>query len=284
MRLFLIIILVTSLGYSQSDTEVYLFDFSQSSKGFTLENPINISDNVGYDNQPFFLKNGKAVLFASTRKNQTDIVLYTIKSKTKKWLTNTPGSEYSPTQTPDKKYFTSILLEKSGRQLLWHYPFNKKPANIAINNLKIGYHTWYDKNTLVSFVLGNPATLQVSLLKRKTNSILAKNIGRSIHKIPHSNLISFISYTDTIPKIFAINPLTGEQKFIANALDHSQDMAWTPDGTLIMGTANKIYKLKPGTDKNWVFFASLNPYGLTGITRIAISPKGEKIAIVVAGK
>jgi len=285
MRFFSVITLfLVTLSYSQSNTEVYLFDFSQNGENISISNPVNISNNKGYDNQPSFLANGKAVLFASTRNKQTDIVLYNIKSRTKKWLTKTSGSEYSPTQTPNKKYFTSILLEKNGRQLLWQYSFNNRTPKIVVENLKIGYHTWYDKNTLVSFVLGNPATLQVSNLKSKTNTIIAKNIGRSLHKIPHLKFISYIGFNDTLPKIYAINPITKEQKFITNALTKAQDMAWTPNGTIIMGKDDKLYKFTPDVDTHWVAFASLKQYNLTGITRIAVSKKNNKIAVVVSGK
>jgi len=212
------------------------------------------------------------------------VAVYNIKNKTKRWLTNTSGSEYSPTQTPNKKYFTSILLEKDGRQLLWQYTFNKKQAHVIVENLKIGYHTWYNKNTIVSFVLGNPATLQISDLKSKTNTIIAKNIGRSLHKIPHSKFISYISFNDKIAKIYALNPITKEQKFITNTLVKSQDMAWTSGGTIIMGKDDVLYKFTPNIDTHWVAFAFLKDYHLKGITRITISPKNNKIAVVVEGK
>jgi len=169
-------------------------------------------------------------------------------------------------------------------QYFGQYAFNKKQAHVIVENLKIGYHTWYDKKTMVSFVLGKPATLQVSNLKKKTNTIIAKNIGRSLHKIPHSNLISYISYTEDSPKIYAINPFSKETKFITIALVDSQDMAWTPNGTIIMGKDDILYKFTPKIDTNWIVFASLKQFNLTGITRIAISPKNNKIAIVVKGK
>lgn len=280
----LFLFFISLFGYCQSNTEVYLFDFTQNDTNYKISNPVNISNNKGYDNQPSFLANGKSILFASTRNGQTDVALYSIKNNSKSWLTNTPGSEYSPTQTPNKKYFTSILLEKNGRQLLWRYPFNNKKAEIYVQNLKIGYHAWFDKNTLFSFVLGNPATLQESNLKTKNNAIIAKNIGRSIHKIPKTDLISFISFAENTAKIYSYNPNTQEKIFITEALNKSQDMAWTPDGAIIMGSTNNLYKFKPGLDKNWVLFASLKPYNIKGITRIAISPKGNKIAIVVDGK
>lgn len=284
INLLFIAFLLTCFSYSQQNTEVYLFDFNQNGNQFTISNPINISDNEGYDNQPSFLEDGEALLFSSTRYDQTDIVLYNISQHKKIWLTKTPGSEYSPIQTPDKNYITSILLEKDNRQLLWKYSLKKGTSKIAVLDLKIGYQAWYDKNTLVSFVLGETNTLQVTDFKNNTNTVIASNIGRSIHKIPHSNLISYISLTDDLPTIYAINPLTKEKAIIITAIQNSQDMCWTPDGTIIMGSGNELYKFNPKTDKGWVVFASIEPFHLTGITRLSVSPKNNIIALVVSGK
>jgi hypothetical protein len=281
-KIFLIIILLIS-GFvkSQTDTEIYLFDLIQNDSVFTIDNPINISSNEGYDNQPSFLNDGSGILFSSTRFDQTDIVLYNLENKTKAWLTNTLGSEYSPLQTPNKKYFSAIYLDNDETQLLWKYTFRRKKPKVLIENLTVGYHAWVNKNIIVSFVLGDPATLEVSNLKYKIKYPIDKNIGRSIHKIPGSELISFISLEHEDPEIYSINPLNSEKVFLADALEDSQDMAWTTDHTIIMGRGDKLYKLKVGVDKTWVEFASLEPFNLTGVTRIAISPSGDKIAIVV---
>ncbi len=273
--------LATTFIYSQPATEVYLFDLIQNDSVFTVDNPINISKNEGYDNQPSFLNDGSGVLFASTRFDQTDIVLYNLENQTKAWLTNTLGSEYSPIQTPNRKFFTAIRLDKDETQLLWMYPFSRRKPKVLIENLKVGYHTWFNKKVVVVFVLGDPATLEVSNLKYKIKYPIEKNIGRSIHKIPKTDLIGYISLEENEPEIYSINPVNSNKKYIADALKDSQDMAWTPDGTMIMGKENKLYKLKPGIDKEWVEFASLEAFELSGITRLAISPLGDKIAIVV---
>jgi len=274
-------LLISGFVKSQTDTEIYLFDLIQNDSVFTIDNPINISSNEGYDNQPSFLNDGSGILFSSTRFDQTDIVLYNLENKTKAWLTNTLGSEYSPLQTPNKKYFSAIYLDNDGTQLLWKYTFRRKKPKVLIENLTVGYHAWVNKNIIVSFVLGDPATLEVNNLKYKIKYPIDKNIGRSIHKIPDSELISFISLEHEDPEIYSINPLNSEKVFLADALEDSQDMAWTTDHTIIMGSGDKLYKLKVGVDKTWVEFASLKPFNLTGVTRIAVSPSGDKIAIVV---
>jgi hypothetical protein len=281
-KIFLIIILlISSFVKSQTDTEIYLFDLIQNDSVLSISNPINISENKGYDNQPSFLIDGSGILYSSTRFDQTDIVLYNIENQTKAWLTNTLGSEYSPLQTPNKKYFSAIYLDNDDTQLLWKYTFRRKKPKVLIENLTVGYHAWLNKNIIVSFVLGDPATLEVSNLKYKIKYPIDKNIGRSIHKIPGTELVSFISLEHEDAEIYSINPLNSEKEFLADALEDSQDMAWTTDQTIIMGRDDKLYKLKVGVDKTWIEFASLKPLKLTGITRIAVSPLGNKIAIVV---
>ena len=283
----LIISLMTTLGFAQNATEVYLFDFivNDSLATYTLENPINISKNEGvYDNQPSFLLDGSGVLFASTRNEQTDVALYTIADQAKSWLTNTSGSEYSPTQSPLTKYFSAIQLEEDGTQLLWLYRFNRKKPKVLVENWKVGYHTWLNKKMVVSFVLNDPPTLEVSNLKFRIKYPIEKNIGRSIHTIPNTAMISFISHEHEDYEIYSIDPLNSQKEYIADALKGSQDMAWTPDGTMLMGKDDKLYKLKPKEDKDWVEIASLEAFNLSGITRIAISPLGDKIALVVDEK
>lgn len=280
----LFFILVTTLAIAQPNTEVYLFDFikNDSTNTYSLKNPINISNNSGfYDNQPSFLNDGKAILFASTRNNQTDIAVYDIIKKTTDWLTDTPSNEYSPQQTPNRKFFSSIRLDSDDTQLLWHYSFRRKKPRVLIENLKVGYHAWLNEQIVVSFVLGDPATLEVSNLKYKIKYPIAKNIGRSIHKIPTTELISFISHEHGEREIYSINPINSDRKYLADALKGSQDMAWTADKAIIMGKGNKLFKLKPGEDKNWIEIASLDEFQLFGITRLAISPLGNKIAVVI---
>ncbi|WP_117879282.1 TolB family protein [Aureibaculum luteum] len=281
IKILCLLLTVTSFGFSQTDTDIYLFDFIQGDSILVIDNPINISDNKGYDNQPSFLNDGSGVLYASTRNEQTDIALYDIKNNVNVWLTNTEANEYSPIQTFDKNYFTAVRLEQDGEQLLWKYKFNGKKQEVLIENLPVGYHAWISKKMLVSFVIGDPSSLEVSNLKYKIKYPIDKNIGRSILKIPNTDLLSIISLEHEDPEIYSINPITSEKKYIADPLEGAQDLAWTPDGTMIMGKGDKLYKLKPGVNKTWVEFASLSSYGLKGITRLAISPFGNKLAIVV---
>ena len=56
-------------------------------------------------------------------------------------------------------------------------------------------------------------------------------------------------------------------------------MAWTKDGTILMGKGDLLYQFKKET--GWLQIADLTKFGLTGITRLAVSADSKKIAIVV---
>jgi hypothetical protein len=51
---------------------------------------------------------------------------------------------------------------------------------------------------------------------------------------------------------------------------------------LLMAHADKLYGWRRG-EADWTELADLGSLGLRGVTRIAVSPKGDRIALVRAG-
>lgn len=273
-------LIFTLLLQAQPSTEVYLFNLSNKLK---ISDPVNISNNPeAYDNQPSFLNNN-TLLFSSTRNGQTDIREVNLKSGENRWISNTEnGSEYSPLKIPQQNAVSSIRLDKDGKQLLYSYDLDNGNPKVIVPDLVIGYHVWFNKNNLVSFVLGEQSSLVVSNLKNKTNYTYQKNIGRSLHKIPGTSLISYISKEKESWEIKSLNPISGKTELIVNTPKGAEDMCWTPNGTILMGKEDKLWKFNPETDTNWIEIASLSNFNLKDITRLAVSPDGSKIAIVVS--
>ncbi len=273
--------------YAQEATEIYLFDIIKTDNSFSLENPINISDNEGYDNQPSFTEDGLGILFASSRNGQTDIARYDLIDNYRAWITNTKGSEYSPFSYPGKKkYFTCVRLDEDGVQLLYKYAYKKKAPEVLIPNLKVGYYLWYNNKSVISFVIGDIETLEVSNFKYKIRYPIQSKIGRSINNIPINlsigeNLVSYISKGLNTPEIYAINPLNSKNLYLVDALSGSEDLTWTPDGTILMGKGNKVYKFKPNQDKDWKEITIKSKLPVDNISRIVVNKEGTKIAIVV---
>ncbi len=178
------------------DTEIYLAPMKTANGAIEIGPAVDITNNPGYDNQPFFTPDGKAILFTSIRGSgrQTDIYKYDIAAKTIAQLTNTPESEYSPTITPGGKLSViRVELDADKTQRLWQFTADGRDPQPVLETIKpVGYHAWADHQTLVLFVLGastgpgagEPATLQLADTRTGTAVVLASDVGRSIQRIP----------------------------------------------------------------------------------------------------
>ncbi len=271
---------------AQKATEIYLFDLKKSDNTYTISNPINISNNEGYDNQPSFTEDGTSILFTSTRDGQTDIARYDLDEKYRVWVTDTEVNEYSPAPyIGKKKYFTCVRFENED-QLLYKYSYSSKEPEVLIPNLKVGYYVWFNKNIVITYVIGEIESLQVSNFKHKIKYPIEQNIGRSINKIPNpysigKDKISYVSKSHGNPEIYEIDPLSSESTYLIDAVEGSEDMTWTINGAILMAKEDVIYKFHPKKDDGWKPILIESNIPLKNITRLTVSPNGKKIALVV---
>lgn len=276
-----ILFLATITLTAQTNTEVYLLDVKTVDRKTELVNPRNISNNEGYDNQPSFY-DGETILFASTRNGQTDIARYDIKSDTISWITDTAqGSEYSPLKIPGRNSISAIRLDTTGLQRLYEYSVWDGSSTELLKDLKVAYHVWYTKDVVVSAVLAaDGMDLVVSNLKDGTHDTVQKNVGRSLHKIPDSDLVSFISKAQDPWEIRSLNPLTGEVRKITDMYQKTDDMCWLAVGTIIAADDKILVEIHPKNQKEWTRFLRLEKKDISNISRIAVSPNGKYLSLV----
>ncbi len=243
---------------------------------------INLTDRDGYDNQPFFTPNGEALLYTSFRTEQTEIYRVDLATRTPEPLTNTPESEYSPTMLPNGNGFSTVRVEADGTQRLWRFDRDGKNPALVLDAVKpVGYHAWANGHTLALFVLGSPPTLQQADTRTGKADTLLYNVGRSIHRIPGAAAISFVhKETDDTWIIKKLDPATGTITPIVPTRPGREDYAWLPDGSLLMGDGAVLYTWTPAHDA-WTPLFDFTDHGVTTITRIAVSPAGDHIALVV---
>lgn len=281
LRILFFLLLIASFSYSQTNTEIHVFDIIKTEKAYELTNGKNISNNSGYDSQPFFYSNDE-VIFASTRNGNTDILWYNLIDNSKKYISDTKnGGEYSPQRIPNSAAISAVRLDNDGLQRFYKYDINTKQSSEIIADLKVAYPAWYAKNTVVSSVIVNDSLhLVISDLKTKKNTTVAKNVGRAVHKIPNSESMSFISKeNDKYWMLKSINPKTKEIKNITS-VGKTEDVTWLPNGTLLLSNGNFIYKFHPKTDKQPKLFYSFSDENINNISRMAVNENGTKIAIV----
>jgi hypothetical protein len=289
-------------------TDVFVAALSTSGGRLTIGKPENISQAPGYDNQPFFAPDGNSLFFTSDRaprtptttpvvrpqsaaeardSSQMDIFRYDFKSRQISRVTETNEGEYSPNATPDGKHLSVIRVEADGTQRLWKFQLNGKNPSLVLENVKpVGYHAWLDAHRLALFVLGEPATLQLADARTGATEIVTSRIGRSIQKVPGGG-ISFVQQEGQgDDRKLIVSELTfADGKRVTRPLvpavagARDADLAWTPDGTLLMAHAGSLYAWKKGQTE-WRVVADLGALGLKNVSRLAVSPKGDRIAMV----
>ena len=279
--LTLILSLFSICIFSQTNTEVHVFDIVKTEKGYNLTNGKNISNNKGYDSQPFFYDDN-SVIFASSRNGNTDILFYDLNKNSKRFISDTEkGGEYSPQRIPNSNDISAVRLDNDGLQRFYKYNFKSDKNKEIIADLKVAYPNWFDKNTVIAVsIVDDSLELFVCDLKKKTNISVAKNVGRSVHKIPNTDLMSFISKeNDKYWLLKSINPKTKEIKTITS-VGKSEDITWLPNGTLLISNKNFIYKFNPKKDKQPSLFFSFSDENINNISRIAVNKNGTKLALV----
>jgi WD40 repeat protein len=261
-------------------SDIFIADLKGEGK-LKLGQPLKITSEAGYNNQPSFLPDGQSILYTSIKDKQADIYRYDIHTGATTQITRTPESEFSPTLMPDGKSISVVRVEADGTQRLWKFPLDGGEPSLILENIKpVGYHLWIDDHTLVLFILGKPNTLQLVDLRTGKAEVIAENPGRILRRIPKEDKFSFVhkaSDQEWLIKSFDLK--TRGVSTVIKTFPSVEDYAWTPAGLLLMANGSRLFSRKK-SDWAWVEIADLSNAGLKSITRIAVSPKGDRIAVV----
>ena len=264
-------------------TEVFLAPLLWTNSSVTVGAPVNVSNNPGYDNQPSFLPDSSAVIFASNRDaKQNDIYKYDIAAKQLVQLTKTAENEYSPLVAVDGK---SILTVHGTEQSIFRYDMDGANPRLAYQHgsALIGYHVWTSPTEFAAFILGSggaPATLQVIDTTTGKGVTIESNIGRSLLRRVGHNTISFVSKAD--PQKWMIKEFDIATKALTTITDtvpRSEDLTWLPDGRIVMASGSKLF-IWQASGAGWTELADLTGAGIKRITRLSASPDGKHLAIV----
>ena len=241
-----------------------------------------ITDRDGYDNQPHILPGGQTLLYTSIdTAGQADIWQADLVSGATTPFTRTPAeSEYSAALMPDGEGVSVIRVEEDGTQRLWRFDMaGQNPSLLVEGVAPVGYQVWASAHQVAVFVLGDPPTLQLVDLTSGSTRMLARRVGRSLHSFPGRRAISFVQFDESGEGLIrAVDVATGIVTTLTPARAGSQDYAWTPDAVLLMAEGSVLYQWKPTGD--WRIVADLAQWGLGEITRLAVSPEGDRLALV----
>ncbi|MBO0951910.1 TolB family protein [Fibrella forsythiae] len=281
----LLLWLTITAAHAQNGTEVYLLDLSEKAGNVTLSNPRNVSNKPGYDNQPFFHPTKPLLYYtAMMPEGQTDIWSYDLRKATRTPVTLTPDSEFSPTVLPDQTHLSCIVQRKAnGDQDLVSYDLTDTEKTESLleskKTGKIGYQAWLNADEAVVFVLGTPNTMHYLNRKTGRDTVIAGQIGRSLHRVPGQRAFSFVQQVGDAWLVRSYDPVRNQVSDIATSETTSEHYnAWLASGTLLESRGSELWAFSPKT-KQWKAITLPADLPRKKLSRIAVH--GNHLAVVV---
>lgn len=275
------------------DTDIWLLEIDGSKNSILPTAPVNVTARTGYDNQPAFSPDSHYLLYTSIRDGrQSDIYKYELLTNTLSQVTNTPAtSEYSPTFMPDGVNISVVMVEPDSTQRLWKFPADEpaKSSLVLPNIPLVGYHCWINDTTVALFLITRPFQLVVADVKNDRQIPIEKDtIGRAMQVVhTKSGTKFFYLYHNDF---FSLDPAKNYKKTRETFKTFKgEDFCFISPNNIIMASGAKLYRNDFSRDaKNgrfdWTEIADLSKYGITGITRLAVSPDGKHLAFVAESK
>lgn len=275
------------------DTDIWLGNLDLSGGRVAITELVNITKRPGYDNQPAFFPDQRTLAYTVEAETGTHAVLYDLTTGKARPLPSARG--YSPTPTEDgKQFMTTVhgyvaLRDLDGSQI-----------RALTDSVSVGYYTPVDAHTFVLFINEPARRIVIYDVDRRTMETMAEGAITPLYKVTGENAYTFVAVTpfSADSAVAArIDPATLRLELRKLDLDRRrvQTLAvipfetagqhfWTPRHTLLMGSGNRILEWDPAAPDTWKPVASFDDPGLQGISRIVISPRGDRIAIVSVAK
>ncbi len=289
LPILLLCLFFSSIIYGQLPvTKLYQFNVKQiSDQKFEFYNGKLLSqfNPVGYNNQPQYFSNNELYLTVQEPSDTTQTEIYSLQpgKRLLTRVTDSYDSEYSPTLMPDGENFSCVRVEtkKNNVQKLWQFPVDRSNDGRRVFEeiTDIGYHYWLSNTKVALFIVGNPHSLVIADTRTEKQEVITSNIGRGLGKLPNGNLVYVSKSVQDRWELKEYDPLSGRKKHLVPTVKGSEDFAILPEGTILMGRGSIIYKFNKSVDTSWVEIADLGIYGVSDISRLALSQDG-KIAIV----
>jgi hypothetical protein len=265
---------------AQAGTDIWVAGFSESGSRITVGRPRNVTDRPGYDNQPAFTAAGDAILYTSIREDaQADIWQAWLSGGAPERITSTAESEYSPTPMPDRRHFSVIRVERDSTQRLWKFPLDGgDPPSLVLRALRpVGYHVWVGDHTIGAFVLGSPNALVLVDARTERADTLARDIGRALVRVPGRDAFTFQQLGGDTTWVSEVDVRTQGVRRVAPLPPRAEYHLWTPAGQLVTAAGTRLLLW---VDGRWDVLADFAELGVRGISRLALSPRGDRIAFV----
>ncbi|MEA2237286.1 MAG: hypothetical protein QOC81_2010 [Thermoanaerobaculia bacterium] len=282
----------TAASAQINDAEVWVGSMDMSGGKFAVSNLINISNHPGYDNQPSFFLDGSRLVFTSQiaeldeTGHAVQAVVYDFASGSQVPVVGALG--FSPTPAADG----SLMMLREGHVVL-RDAVGKETALTETKDA--GYFTRFDARTWVLFMNDKQRRIVIYDATTKNLETMAVGAATAPIRVPGKREVTFVAVEPFPAPEGDAAKSAPPRKLVLRQLDvdshkvntlatipfaTSGSHVWTSRGTLLMASGHTIYEWNPMHPDDWRKAAEFDNPELQGLTRIALSPRGDRIALV----
>jgi uncharacterized protein (TIGR02246 family) len=284
-----ILLLLAASSHAQiTTTEVWLGRL-QMGEELTITDLRNISNDPGYDNQPAFFPDNQTLVYTSYVTSLADTglglhaFLVDLRTGARTPLPDARG--FSPTPTADGR---NLMMLREGR--VWLHALDGKEIRPLTETKDAGYYTRFDDRTYALFMNDKERRIVIYDAKAKSLDTMAVGANTAPYRVPGRQAVTFVA-----EEPFPRTETSGARTQFLRRLDlptrkvttlatipfkTGGQHVWTSRGTILIASGATIYEWSPSRPEEWKpVYRSTNPE-LQGLSRIAISPKGDWIALV----
>lgn len=243
----------------------------EGDEGINLRNPRYLSafHPHGYNNQPHFISEDRLLISSD----------YKSLGKPRIWQLQ-PFSGVMHLPLTDRSLTYSPMIHPDGKSLcmVWvrdtegpeQYVFCGSNAILPLLG-NAGYYAWKNSDTIALYLIGEFPKLVLADVRTGDYSIISTNPGRSFHFDKNNRLIHVHKLSTGTWYLRSYNPRTRKSDILLRTPDESEDFCLMPDGSVLMATGSILLRMDPTAITDWNIVTDLSVYGLSAISRLAVS-------------
>jgi len=273
---------IANPGNAVPESDVYLVQAIFRNGSIAFGGVKNITERPGYDNQPSFDINGNLLYVSIREDKQAEIYKYDMEKKFISKFTVSKTSEYSPRQCPDGKFISHVTVEKDSTQRIWKTDIATGLFQKILTEKSdsIGYYTWLNDSTIAFAKITKPMSLWSTNIKSGKETFLASDIGRSM-SVSGEGLLYYTHMIENKRWLMRVEEDGKHQPLIEFQDGASEDFCFAPGNIILNAKNGMLYFTDHDFSKGWKATADWERAGIKNIQRLALSPDGKWLALVV---
>ncbi len=292
MRILAAALILFTAGVTQAQittTEVWLGRLEMGEE-LRISDLRNISADPGYDNQPSFFPDNKTLVYTSQVTSLADTGLglhaFLVDLRTGARTPLPEARGFSPTPTADGR---NLMMLRQGR--VWLHALDGKELRALTETKDAGYYSRFDDRMYALFM--NDKDRRIVIYDARAKSLDTMSIGANTapYRVPGQQAVTFVA-EEPFPRpegsevqrtqfLRRLDLKTRKVTTLATIpFKTGGQHMWTSRGTILIASGSTIYEWSPSRSEQWKPVYRADHPDLQGLSRIAISPKGDWIALV----